>query len=392
MMKRLQGVSGIGALVWLRAMVLLVVACAAGFGATAQSVRLVPSTTRFAGDGSNGATSDVGNANTIPLNAPTYAAADLSGDIYISDAGNNCIRRVDTTGTMTVAVGQPAGVTDTCQNASGVTTYTTGVLNPSGIATNAAGDLFVADTGHNCVRRMSSSGNGIAALQPLIGNCTDPSTVSPAPAPAGVVLDRAGNLYIAISDSADGIYQVIRSTAASGYSSVCLMSGAPSAAVPTQCAGITGGITLNGPQGLTIDPVGNLYIADSGNACVREISGGTPSTAMGKCTNDGSSTNSTTLQTPISVTSDAVGHLYVTDNAAAKVYELLSNQLKLVAGTGGSGTYAPIQEGKAAIAYSLLNPHGLAADKAGNVYVADTDNNIVRILTQGLLFPETSVS
>ena len=390
-MKRLRGVSGIGALVWLRGLVLLVVAFVAVGAATAQSLRLVPSTVRFAGDGSSGATSDIGTANTIPLNSPTYAAADVTGNVYISDAGNNCVRRVDTTGTMTVAVGQPAGATDTCQNGSGVTTYATGVLNPSGIAVDTAGDLFVADTGHNCVRRMASSGSGIAALQPLIGNCTDPSTTSPAPAPAGVALDRAGNLYVAINDAADGIYQVIKSTAASGYSSVCLMSGTASAAVSAQCAGVTGGITLNAPQGLTIDPVGNLYIADAGNACVREISGGTPTTAMGTCTNDGSSSNSTTLQTPVSVTSDAVGHLYVTDNAAGKVYELLGNQLKLVAGTGGSGTYAPIQEGKAAVAFSLLNPHGLAADKAGNVYVVDTNNNIVRILTQGLLFPETSV-
>lgn len=390
-MKRLQGVSGIGALVWLRGLVLLAVAGIIAGPAMAQSIRLVPSTTRFAGNGSSGATTDIGNANTIPLNAPTYAATDLSGNVYISDTGNNCIRRVDPTGTMTVAVGQVAGTSDTCRNASGVTTYLTGVLNPSGIAVDGGGNLFVADTGHNCVRRMGSGGSGIAALQPLIGNCTDPSTTSPAPAPAGVVLDRAGNLYVAINDSADGIYQVIKSTAASGYTSVCLMSGAASAAVSAQCAGVTGGITLNGPQGLTIDPVGNLYIADAGNACVREISGGAPSTALGKCTNDGSSSNSTTLQTPVSVTSDAVGHLYVTDNGEGKVFELLGNQLKLVAGTGGSGAYAPTQDGKAAVSYSLLNPHGLAADKAGNIYVADTNNNIIRILTQGLLFPETSV-
>jgi sugar lactone lactonase YvrE len=150
-------------------------------------------------------------------------------------------------------------------------------------------------------------------------------------------------------------------------------------------------VVLNGPQGLTIDPVGNLYIADSGNACVREISGNLPSTALGKCTNDGTSSNSTTLQTPVSVTSDAVGHLYVNDNGAGKVYELLSGQLALVAGNGGTGGYTSTQEGKAAVSNALLNPHGLAADKAGNVYVADTNNNIVRILTQGLGFPQTGV-
>ncbi|MDQ1454078.1 MAG: hypothetical protein QOK38_3944 [Acidobacteriaceae bacterium] len=138
--------------------------------------------------------------------------------------------------------------------------------------------------------------------------------------------------------------------------------------------------------------MGNLYIADSGNACVREISGGLPSTAVGRCTNDSSGSGSTALQTPVSVTSDAVGHLYIDDNAAAKVYELLSGQLAVVAGNGKPGAYTSNQEGKAAVSVALLNPRGLAADKAGNVYVADTSNNMVRILTEGLGFPLTRVT
>jgi len=299
---------------------------------------------------------------------------------------------VDTSGTMFVEAGQPTAGGDTCQNATSVTTdYTTGVLRPSGVALDAAGDLFVADTGHNCVRRLNAGGSGIASLLPLVGTCAEPSTTSVAPAPAGLALDAAGNLYIAINDAADGIYQVLRSSP-SNYASVCLLSGAASAAVPTPCPGLLPpAVVLNAPQGLAIDPVGNLYIADSGNACVREISGNLPSTALGKCTNDGTGSSITALQTPVSVTSDAVGHLYVDDNGAGKVYEMLSGQLALVAGNGGSGTYNSTQEGKAAVSNALLNPHGLAADKAGNVYVADTNNNIVRILSQGLGFPQTGV-
>jgi sugar lactone lactonase YvrE len=394
MMKRLQGGFGIGALVWLRMAVLLAAAGLAAHASGAQSVRLVPSTSRFAGDGSSNPTSDgPGLATTIPLTAPTYVASDISGNIYVADTGNNCIRRIDTSRNMFVEAGQPTGGADTCQDAASVTAadYTTGVLRPSGIALNAAGDLFVADTGHNCVRRLSAGGSGIASLQPLIGNCADPSSTSIVPAPAGLALDAAGNLYIAINDSADGgIYQVLRSSPP--YSSVCLLSGASSAAVSTPCPGLLPpAVVLNAPQGLTIDPVGNLYIADSGNACIREISGVLPSTAVGKCTNDSTGSSTTALQTPVSVTSDAVGHLYIDDNGAGKVYELLAGQLALVAGNGGSGTYNSTQEGKAAVSNALLNPHGLAADKAGNVYVADTNNNIVRILSQGLRFPETVV-
>jgi sugar lactone lactonase YvrE len=388
MMKQLRDGSGIGALVWLRGAVFVLAACVAAQAGIAQSVRLVPSTSRFAGDGSGGATNDdPGTATTIPLTAPTYVASDVSGDIYISDTGNNCIRRVDTSGQMTVAVGKGAG--NTCTNASSVTTFDTGVLNPSGLALDAAGDLFVADTGHNCVRRLSAGATGIANLQPLpLDNCTHLTTLSVAPTPAGLALDAAANLYIAINDATDGIYQIIRSSPP--YTTVCLLSGAPSAAVATQCLGTTNGVVLNAPLGLTIDPVNNLYIADSGNACVRKVSAaGVPSTAVGLCTNDSTGSSSTALQTPVSVTSDAVGHLYINDNAAAKVYELLSGQLALVAGNGSTGAYTSSQDGHAAVSVALLNPQGLAADKAGNVYVADTNNNIIRILTQGLSFPET---
>jgi sugar lactone lactonase YvrE len=392
MMKQLRDGSGIGALVWLRGAVFVLAACVAAQAGIAQSVRLVPSTSRFAGDGTGNPTNDgPGTATTIPLTAPTYVASDVSGNIYISDTGNNCIRRVDTSGQMTVVVGQPTGSGDTCLGTVSADPAT-GVSNPTGVALDAAGNLFIADTGHNCVRRLAAGSTGTASLQPLFGStCTELSSTAVAPSPSGLTVDAGGNLYIAINDTADGIYQVLRSSP-SNYGAVCLLSGAPSVAVPVgaQCLGNTNGVVLNAPRGLTIDPVNNLYIADSGNACVRKVSAaGVPTTAVGKCTNDSTGSSSTALQTPVSVTSDAVGHLYINDNAAAKVYELLSGQLALVAGNGNGGGYTGAQEGKAAVSVALLNPQGLAADKDGNVYVADTNNNIVRILTQGLSFPET---
>src|ERR1700756_1556753 len=140
MMKRLQGGCGIGALVWLRVALLVVAACLAGRTSVAQSLRLVPSTSRFAGDGTSNSTTDgPGLATTIPLTAPAYVASDLSGNIYVADTGNNCIRRIDVSGAMFVEAGQPSSGSDTCQNAASVTSdYTTGMLHPSGVAVNAA--------------------------------------------------------------------------------------------------------------------------------------------------------------------------------------------------------------------------------------------------------------
>ena len=132
-MKRLQGGFRIGALVWLRGAVLVVAACLAANTGMAQSIRLVPSTSRFAGAVTGTLPSDDGLATTVPLNAPAYVASDVSGNIYIADTGNNCVRRVDTSGNMTVVVGQPTGSGDTCLTAGSVTADpATGVLIPSG--------------------------------------------------------------------------------------------------------------------------------------------------------------------------------------------------------------------------------------------------------------------
>jgi hypothetical protein len=394
MMKQLQGGSGIGALVWTRGIVLALAASLAAAAGIAQSVRLVPTADRFAGTGT---AQDSGPANTTILNGPTYVTADVSGNVYIADSANNCVRRADSTNThnMTVAAGQPVGGgSDTCQNPASVTATdpATGVLNPSGVAADNVGNLFIADTGHNCIRRLAAGDTGgTADLSTVVGTCGSSTTTSVTPTPSALALDTRGNLYIAINDAADNIYQVLRSSSPA-YGSVCVMSGATSTNVPTYCAGITTAPVLNAPLGLTIDPLGNLYIADSGNACVRRIAGVTTSTAVGQCSNDSTGSSTTALQKPVSVASDAAGHLYITDTTAAQVFELVGAQLTAIAGNGTSAPYDSIaQDGQAAASVPLNGAAGLATDRSGNIYLAETGNNIVRLLTEGLHFPTTGV-
>jgi hypothetical protein len=275
MMKRLRDGFGIGALVWLRGAVFVLAASVAAQVGMAQSIRLVPAAERFAGTGS---AQDSGPANTTVLNGPTYVAADVAGNVYIADSANNCIRRADNTTThnMTVAAGQPVGGgNDTCQNPASViaTDPTTGVLNPSGVAVDGIGNLFIADTGHNCIRRLAAGDTGgTTDLTLVAGTCGNSAAASATPAPAGLALDARGNLYIAINDGPDGIFQVLRSNAPA-YASLCVVSGTTSTNVPTFCVGVTAPPSLNAPMGLTFDPLGNLYIADSGDACVYKVSG-----------------------------------------------------------------------------------------------------------------------
>ena len=365
--------------------------------AYAQSLRLVPGVTRYAGSPQGGVPSDSGGASTIPLNAPTYIAVDAAGNRYISDAGNNCVRRVDPTGNMITLVGlKQGGGGDTCNvSLNPNPSAAQGLLKPAGLAVDNLGNLFIADSGHNCIRELPAGGQGTAALLPVIDSCTNlsPASTSAVPSPAGLAFDIRNNLYISVNDAADGIFQVLAARAGS-YGSPCLVDGSPSAKVSALCPTVQSPVSLNGPQGLAVDLLGALYIADSGNHCIRKVVSGAQSTAAGTCANDGSGNGAATLNTPSGIATDQAGYVYISDTATSNVFQLTpGGGVLLIAGlpTGMSGPYTQTQEGRAAVAVPLNAPTGLSADSYGDVYVADTVNNIVRRLSNGLRFPTTPV-
>ncbi|HEY1410507.1 MAG TPA: hypothetical protein VGF36_00120, partial [Rhodopila sp.] len=271
--------------------------------ADAQSLRLTPGVTRYAGTGASGSVDGPGGASTLPLNAPAFIATDAVGNRYIADTANNCIRRVDASGTMSTAAGlvQPGG--DTCNvslNPSPIPTK--GLIKPAGLAVDAVGNLFIADSGHNCIRELPAGAQGTAALIPVVDTCTNSTINSLVPSPAGLALDLRGNLYVAVNDGVDGIYQVLAGFTGA-YGSPCLVDGAPSARVPISslCPTVTSPVVLAKPEGLAGDLLGALYIADSGNACIRKVISGAQSTAAGRCANDGSGNGVITFQTPFGV-------------------------------------------------------------------------------------------
>ena len=110
--------------------------------------------TTFAGGGSNTACSYTGTATGLSLNAPQGVAVDDSGNVYIADTGNNCIRRIDTSGAVTRVAG--GGATTTCA-AGNVTASSLSLSGPAGVAIAPNGDVIVADTGRNCIRRISGT-------------------------------------------------------------------------------------------------------------------------------------------------------------------------------------------------------------------------------------------
>lgn len=198
----------------------------------------------------------------------------------------------------------------------------------------------------------------------------------------GMVMDGAGNLYIADAGdhrvrrvSASGVIQSVAGTGIFGFSG----DGGP--AVQAQ---------LNSPYGLALDTQGNLYIADLGNARVRRVSadGNITTVAGGGALPAGGANNGTVatmlaLQSPRNLAFDASGNLYISDFGAAQVYQV-SPQGSLVtfAGTGVAGASG---DNGAAILAQLNHPAGLAFDAKGALYIADSGNHLVRRVAQGLI-------
>ena len=361
--------------------------------AHAQAVRAVPSAIKTAGTGGHGFNNDFGPASGVELNAPSTNLFDAQGNQYISDAGNNCVRRVDLAGSVTTIVGlDQAGPGDTCNASLNPTpTAAQGLLSPSGLAIDAGGTLYVADTGHNCVRRLAGGTAGVITTVTAVGNCNGASV---SPAPFGLVIDELGNLYVSTHDAGTGVNQVIRHRSGDPAGTVCRVAGDASALVPTACSAGTLP-TLNNPAGLALDPEGNLFIADTGNKCVREVTpGGVFSTPVGLCTNDGSGSSATNPGNPKGLAFGQSGKLYITSSSPSNVYELTApGTLNILAGltTGTSAPYSPSQDGSPAVIVPLSSPEGLAIDPVGDVSVVDTQNNVVRKLAAGVRFPDAAV-
>ncbi len=255
---------------------------------------------------------------------------------------------------------------------------------PTGVAVDGMGDLFIADSHHNRVREVYASGPNAGKITTVAGDGTagydSTATVATSTSlnvPGGVAIDGAGNLYIADTNN-----NVIRE--------VNLTTGSIRTVAGTSTPGYTGdtgpatAAELNSPQGITVDIEGDLYIADTGNNAVREVNASTQviSTIAGDPTGapgfsgDGGLATAARLNAPYSVALDSAGNLYIPDSG--------NNRVRRIDTTGhintyaGNGTPAYLGDGGAATAAELYSPLGVACDPAGNVYIADARNYVVR--------------
>lgn len=247
---------------------------------------------------------------------------------------------------------------------------------PAGVAYDAAGNLYIADLNHNVIREVNLAdvittvagtgeqgfgGDGGAATSALLDS------------PAGVAVDAAGNIYIADTHN-NRIRKISGSTISTiAGTGVASFSGDGGAALSA---------TLNHPTALALDGAGNLYIADTDNHRIRKISGTTITTVAGdgeqSFAGDGGAATAAGLDTPNGVAVDGAGNIYIGDTHNQRVR--MVNTSGVISTLAGSNSKSYGGDGGAATSASLARPRGLSVDAAGNIYVADSDNNRIRLI------------
>jgi uncharacterized protein (TIGR03437 family) len=329
-----------------------------------------------AGNGTPGLSGDNGPATSAQLLSSIGVAVDSAGNLYIADTGNNRIRKVSNAVITTVA-GNGTHETPGLSGDNGPAT--SAQLNqPVGVAVDSAGNLFIADALNNRIRKVSNgtittvAGSGAYGI--LQGGAfsgdNGPATSAQLSYPEGVAVDSAGNAYIAdtFNNRIRKVSNGIITTAAGGGSSL----GDNGPATNAQ---------LNQPIGVAVDSVGNLYIADTVNQRIRKVSNGLITTVAGNGEGgfggDNGPATSAQVFDPRGVIVDSAGNLYVADSDNGRIREVSNGVITTVA---GNGTFGFSGDGGPATSAGLA-PSAVAADSVGDLYIAEASNNRIRFLT-----------
>ncbi|HKD08820.1 MAG TPA: BACON domain-containing carbohydrate-binding protein [Bryobacteraceae bacterium] len=330
--------------------------------------------TVVAGSGVGGFGGDNGPALNAELFRPTSVAVDSADNVYIADTFNSRVRKVSNGVITTVAGNGTIGYSGDKGPAGGAQ-----LSFPYGVALDPAGNLYIADAGNSRIRIVSNgliatvAGNGTAGFNGDYGLATNAQLSSP----AGIALDAAGNLYIADTDNArvrTVSNLVITTVAGDGTQG---FSGDGGRAISAQ---------LSSPTGVAVDAAGNLYIADTSNDRVRSVSNRVITTVAGDgipgFSGDNSPATGAQLSSPAGIAVDAAGNLYIADTSNARVRRVSNGVITTVAGNGAPGFSG--DNGPATRA-QLNSPTGIAVDAAGNLYIADTSNSRVRMVSNGVI-------
>jgi sugar lactone lactonase YvrE len=323
----------------------------------------------FAGDGTL--------ATNASLKIPAATAVDSSGNLYIADEYNARVRKVALgTGIITSVAG--TGVSDFSGDGGPATAAT--LAGPEGLAIDSAGNLFIADSDNNCIRKVAVDTGIITTVAGTtewgFGGDGGPATAATLAYPQGLAIDSEGNLFIADSNN-----NCIRKVAAQ-TGIITTVAGTGREGFGGDGRGATAAL-LATPSGVALDSAGNLFIADYGNDRIRKVAAGTGiiTTVAGSddwgFKGDGSPATAATLYYPSGVALDVAGNLFIADMNNRRIRKVAADSgiITTVAGTGEKGFGG---DGGPATAAEFFGVVGVYVDSSGNLFIADSNNDRIR--------------
>ena len=316
----------------------------------------------IAGTGTNGFVNGAGS--TANFSFPTSIATDAAGNAYVADQFNHSIRKITPSGEVTTLAGNGAR-----GSADGIGTAAS-FNEPIGIAVGPAGNIYVADFDNNKIRKITPSGVVTTlAGTGATGRLDGPAASATFNFPHGVTVDDQGNVYVADLNN-----HSIRKITTDGMVSTLAGSGSPGFA-----NGNGTSARFHDPRGVAVDEEGNVYVADHDNHRIRLISPtGDVTTFAGSGSQsfaDGPA-NSAAFNFPIALSFDRLGNLLVADQDNHRIRSIDGEgNVQTIAGTGTQGF------GDGAVsAARFSDPTGVSVDNVGNIWIADRLNQRIRLI------------
>lgn len=331
--------------------------------------------------GSGGSSNSSGSSSTNASFQPVALAFDASGNLFIADPGSNSVREVAASAAQ---AGTSAAGSSTMSSAAVSKAVAVGPTfnNPSSVAVDPTGNVYVLDKSNGMIQRMAPATGSLAVVvgSPMAhsGFSGDHGLATSAQLnhPSSMAFDLSGNLFIADTGNhrvrevaaATGIITTIAGTGTTGYAG----DGGPAAAAQ-----------ISTPSAVAADTKGNVYIADSANGTVRKVnvSTGIISTVAGTGTigyaGDNAAATAAQLNNPQGLALDPYGNLFISDAGNQTIREVAVHT-GIISTVAGNHTQGYSGDGGASVKAQLNNPAAAAIDGSGNLYVADSGNGVIR--------------